>query len=372
MGFSVIREMGLRAAAYDNVIDLGIGEPDFDTPSEISRQALLDAFDGHTHYTPSKGDTELISEISVLHSRQAGLLVSPSQIVITHGGMGALACAMQTLVEAGQDVLVPEPFFPAYRAHVGYPGGRLTPIATRFEEGFALQPDALERAITPTSKVLLLNSPNNPTGCVLSGSVLDELAEIVRSHDLLVVSDEVYDRLVYSGQFESIYTRPGMAERTVVVKSFSKTYAMTGWRVGYAWGPTWIMEEMLKVVNYNTACPSSVGQRAALAALRMEPGPFNAMRTAFRRRIDLVCRRLEQMPGLKVFRPQGSFYIFVDVRAIAEDSRAFALDLLDQQQVAVVPGYAFGASGQGYVRIACTLKRKLLNKAMDRLESFIC
>lgn len=369
--YSVIREMSQRAAAHDDVITLGIGEPDFDTPESVSRRAYQDALCGHTHYTPSQGDPELLKALSDRIGRESGQPVSPSQILITHGGMGGLTAALRTLLEEGQEVILPEPHFPDYLAHIAFSGGKVNTLTTRFEDGFIPQPESLEKSITENSKILLLNSPNNPTGALIPGSVLDELAQIAVERDLLVISDEVYDQMVFSGEFQSISTRPGMAERTVVIKSFSKTYAMTGWRIGYSYGPTWIIEQMLKVVNYATACASSVGQRAALAALQADQKPFQEMRKAFARRIELVYDRLQKMEGIRALKPSGSFYIFVDISRITRDSRAFALDLLDKEQVVVVPGYAFGPSGEGCVRLACTVDRERLTEAMDRLERYL-
>jgi aspartate/methionine/tyrosine aminotransferase len=205
----------------------------------------------------------------------------------------------------------------------------------------------------------------------MPGQVLDELAEIAVERDLLVLSDEVYDRLVFKGRHESIYTRPGMSERTVVVNSFSKTFAMTGWRLGYAYGPPWLIEEMLKVVTYQTSCASSVSQRAALAALRAERGQFETMWHKFRERCEFVFKRLKKIPGIRVHPTAGSFYLFPNITAITPDCERFALELLDQEQVVVVPGAAFGPSGKGCVRLACTVNKNRLAESMDRLERFV-
>lgn len=371
LGYSVIRDMGQRAAAFEEVITLGIGEPDFHTPETISRRALEDAAAGHTHYTPSQGDPELLAALSEKLSEETGETIPPSRILVTHGGMGALAAVLRTLLEEGQEVLLPQPHFPDYQAHIAFAGGRVRHVATRFEEDFVLQPEALAAAVTQESKVLLLNSPCNPTGAMIPGETLDALAKIALEKDLIVVSDEVYDGMVYGKPFQSIATRPGMAERTVVIRSFSKTYAMTGWRVGYCYGPEWIIEQMLKVVNYSTACASSVGQRAALHALNEGPAPFAAMRDRFSRRVDLVWNRLVRMEGVRALKPSGTFYIFADISRYSEDSRTFALDLLEQEQVVVVPGYAFGPSGEGWIRIACTVDQARLATAMDRLERYL-
>jgi len=368
---AVIREMSLKAAAYKDVISLGIGEPDFDTPGEICQGALGDALAGHTHYTPSRGYTDLIQELSLSIKEHSGLELDDSQLLITHGGMGGLTACLRAVLEPGEEALVPEPHFPSYGAQIAFAGGEMVYIPTNFEDGFILRPETVEKALTPKTKILIVNTPNNPTGSVIPDQVLDDLAEIAVKHDLLVLSDEVYDRLVFKGRHESIYTRPGMPERTVVVNSFSKTFAMTGWRLGYAYGPDWLIEEMLKVITYQTSCASSVSQRAALAALRADQGQFEAMWREFRERCDLVFQRLKNMPGIRVHPTDGSFYVFPNITEITSDCERFALDLLAQEQVVVVPGGAFGPSGKGCVRLACTVNKDRLSEAMDRLERFV-
>ena len=368
---SVIREMSLKAAAYKDVISLGIGEPDFDTPGEVSQGALGDALAGHTHYTPSRGYNELLCELTHFIKAYSGLELDDAQLLITHGGMGGLMACLRAVLEPGEEALVPEPHFPSYGAQIAFAGGKMVYIPTRFEDGFILRPESVEKALTPKTKILIVNTPNNPTGSVIPGQILDELAEIAVKRDLLVLSDEVYDRLVFNGRHESIYTRPGMSERTVVVNSFSKTFAMTGWRLGYAYGPAWLIEEMLKVVTYQTSCASSVSQRAALAALRAEKGQFETMWHKFRERCAFVFKRLKKIPGIRVHPTAGSFYIFPNITDITPDCERFALELLTQEQVVVVPGAAFGPSGKGCVRLACTVNKNRLAEAMDRLERFV-
>jgi aminotransferase len=369
--YSVIREMGAMAQGLTDVISLGIGEPDFDTPADIITQALADTRNGHTHYTQSQGDPELLEKLSVHLTREVHAPVSSASILVTHGAMGSLTAAFRTLLEPGDEVILIEPHFPDYLAHITLARGKVCPVAAAFEDNFIPRPEAIEQAITPQTKILLLNSPNNPTGAVIPGDVLDKIAKIAIRHDLLVISDEVYDKIFFNSPPESIYTRPGMDQRTLVIKSFSKTYAMTGWRLGYCFGPEAIMCQMLKVVNYSTACATSISQRAAIAALDIDPQILTAMRDRFCARVDLVCSRLEKMPGVKVVRPSGSFYIFADLSLITVQSRAFAIQLLQEQHLTVVPGYAFGQSCNGCIRIACTIGQKQLNLAMDRLAAFI-
>jgi len=368
---AVIREMGLRAAAYENVISLGIGEPDFHTPGEICRSALADALAGATHYTPSRGDPELVDGLLRYIKTSRGIELEPQQLTVTHGGMGALIASLRAILDPGDAVIVPEPHFPSYKAQICFAGGEVVYVPTVFEDHFVLRAENVARAIRSNTKALIVNSPNNPTGSIIPGSALDELARLAVEKDLLVISDEVYDRLSFEGPHESIYTRSGMTERTIVVNSFSKSFAMTGWRIGYCYGPAWLIEEVVKVATYFTSCPSNVGQRAALAALRADPEPFEAMAVEFKRRCDLAYNRLSAMPGVTVHPTGGSFYIFPNVSKLTDDTEAFALDLLDKEQVVVIPGGAFGPSGKDCVRLSCTVDEARLNEAMDRMDRYI-
>lgn len=368
---AVIREMSLRAEAYNNVISLGIGEPDFDTPAEICRSALGDALRGYTHYTPSRGDEDLIEALLIYIKDSRNITLSPTQLGVTHGGMGALIAGLRTLLDPGDEVIIIEPHFPSYRAQVIFAGGVPVFVPTDFQDRFIVRPVRVEQAVSSKTKAMIINSPNNPTGCVIPGDILDELARIAVNNDLLVISDEVYDHLVFEGPFESIYSRPGMSERTLVVNSFSKAFAMTGWRIGYCYGPEWLMDEVVKVATYFTSCPSNVGQRAALAALRAEEEQFGRMARAFEERCAYAYSRFKEMPGVRVHSPAGSFYVFPDLSEITSDSRQFALDLLDREQVVVIPGSAFGSSGTTCIRISCTIDMPLLAEAMDRIERFI-
>lgn len=369
---SGIREMWKRAAEYDNFISLGIGEPDFGTPKEICHQALEDAIRGATHYTQSQGDPELIKAIQLYLHERLDEDFSTDQIVVTTGGVGGLTSFFRTVLDPGDEVLLPEPCFPPYRHHIEWVGGKVAHVQTFFENGFIPTPETLEAAITPSTKVLLLNSPNNPTGAVIPAETLDNIARIALEKDLLVLSDEVYERLLFDGRtHESIWKRPGMRERTVVVHSFSKSFAMTGWRIGYTFGPEWLIESMIKVVSSTTSCAPSVSQRAALAALRLDAEVIDAMVEEFCVRRDQAYQVLEQLPGVRVHKPGGTFYMFPDISQITQDSRQFALDLLKEEQVVVVPGEAFGPSGKGCVRIALTVNQVVLKEALERTRRFI-
>lgn len=369
---SKIREMSLRASGLDGVISLGIGEPDFPTPEEVCRRALEDALEGATHYAPSQGDPELLGALRNYLQRRYRLPLLEGNLLITSGGMGALTGFFRTVLNPGDEVLVPEPHFPEYRAHIELAGGKLVYVPTRLEEDYVPKPEQLERALTSKSKVLLLNSPNNPTGSVIPGNVMDQLALVAREADLLVVCDEVYDRLVFDGRtHESMATRPEMQERTVVIGSFSKAFAMTGWRLGYAFGPADLIREMTKVVTYYTSCASSVSQRAGLAALRSSEAAVMYMVAEFQRRRDLVYESLLSIPGVRVSKPAGAFYIFPNLESIAQDTEEFAVRLLEQERLVVVPGGPFGPSGRGCVRMAFTVGMKELGEAMHRFRRFV-
>ncbi len=369
--FSIIREMSLLAADLEDVINLGIGEPDFETPEIIIKKAFEDALSGHTHYTASQGDPELLDKLAVSASNATGIPVTPSSILITHGGMGALTAALKTILEPGDQVILPEPHFPDYMAHIAMADGIAIKVTTTFEDQYIPCPEDIDRAVTGKTKVILLNSPNNPTGAVIPGNILDSIAEIAVRRNLIVISDEVYDQILYEHPFHSIYTRPGMTSRTVVIKSFSKSHAMTGWRVGYCIGPPAFIKQILKVVNYSTACASSISQRAAIAALDLDPLIIERMKDRFSRRIELVCSRLTAMKGIRVNKPKGSFYILADIREITGQSQSFARALLKDAKVVVIPGYAFGNAGEGAIRIACTQSSMILSEAMDRIELFL-
>lgn len=369
--YSVIREMSQIAAQYEDVISLGIGEPDFDTPAPIIEKAFEDARKGHTHYTHAKGDPQLIEKLSASLSKDLGKTVPPECIIITHGAMNGLANAFRTLMDPGDEIIVVEPHFPDYLAHITLAHAVPKYVPSGFDKGFLPDPADIEAAVTSKTKIILINSPNNPTGTVIPKSLLDEIAAIAKAHNLCVVSDEVYDRISFEGRAASIYNCPGMENHSLVINSFSKTYAMTGWRVGFAYGPQPVIDQMVKVGNYAIACASSVSQRAALAALDTPDEVIKEMSGTFERRMDLVCSRLEAMPGVRVNRPKGSFYVFADISSITNQSRQFALDLIKEEKVVVVPGYPFGLSCEGCIRIACTIGKERLSEAMDRLERFL-
>ncbi len=369
--YSVIREMGQLAQGMNDAIMLTIGEPDLDTPPSVVARAFSDALNGSTHYTPNQGDPDLIAALAQFMTHELGVDILPTSVLITTGAMGALLAAFRTLLDPDDEVIVIEPYYPDYVGHITLARGIIKPVKSTLENDFIPSPEDIEAAIGSKTKIILLNSPNNPTGAIIPKNVLSAIAEIAIKHDLLVISDEVYDHITYREKPSSIYAIAGMAERTVVINSFSKAYAMTGWRVGFAVGPESIIRQMVKVVTYSTACASSVGQRAALAALQLDSKWFDQLTGIFRERVELVCNRLDQIPGIRFVRPGGGFYVFFEIDLKGRSSRDFAIDLLKSKALAVVPGYAFGLSCDRFMRIACTVPIERLSQAMDRLESYM-
>ena len=368
---SPIREMFTKATEYENVISLGIGEPDFHTPAPVSQSALEDALAGYTHYTASQGQPELLDALTAYLNPNYGGELKRENIMLTVGGMGALVGSFRAIFDPGDEIIVPEPYFPAYKAMIALSDGVMVNARTTFEDGFTVKPEEIERRITPKTKAILLNSPNNPTGAMIPKEDLDQIAELVKKHDLLVISDEVYDRFVFDNQkHDSIYNRPGMAERTLVIGSFSKAFAMTGWRLGWVFGPKELIAGVLKVTTFYTSCPSSVSQRAGLAALNQPEETWLEISRAFEKRRDIAYEALSAMDGVKVHKPAGSFYIFPSIKELTDDTLAFSLELLDKKQVVVVPGSGFGPSGTDCVRLACTVSEKDLTLALEKMADF--
>ncbi len=371
--FSVIRDMVARAKAYDDVISLSIGEPDFDTPAFVCEAAMRDAMKGFTHYAPSHGDEDLRAALLQEIRRKTGIPYGDENLLITTGAMHGLLAVMLTLLSEGDEVICPAPCFSDYQGHCGLAGATLVMVPTKFSEGFIPSREDLQACLTPHTKALLINSPCNPSGIVLPPETLDMMAEFALEHDLIVISDEVYDRITFSAPIESISTRPGMSDRTVILNSFSKAYAMTGWRVGFAVGPAWIMREMIKVLSYSIASTNSPGQRAAFHAMTGPQDEFLAFVDAYRRRTDLAYRRLIAMPDVQCIKPAGTFYLFPHIAAAEKDSFAFAVDLLDKEHVVVVPGFPFGPDQtvRGCIRLACTVSEEKIAEAMDRLKHYL-
>ena len=359
-------------ATMPDVISLGVGEPDFDTPREIIEAGVESLREGRTHYSSNYGTIELRRALAAHLQRLYGVCYDPAkEILITVGASEAVDLALRATCDPGDEIILHEPSYVAYVPAIVFAGGTVVPVATRFEDDFALDPKAVEAAITPKTKALFLGYPANPTGAVLTDEVQDELARIAREHDLLVYSDEIYDRLAYgSYRHRAFSSLPGMRERTILMGGFSKAYAMTGWRVGWLCAPADILEGMLKVHQYGIMSASTVSQDAALAAIEGGEPAVEEMRAEYDRRRRLLVDGLNRI-GLETFEPRGAFYAFPKITSSGLDSDTFTERLLREEQVAVVPGNAFGPSGEGHVRMCYATSYEKIEEALRRIERFV-
>ncbi len=369
---SGIRRFFDIAATMEDVISLGVGEPDFDTPREVVEAGVESLRKGRTHYTSNFGTIELRRALSEHLEKRYGVQYAPeNEILITVGASEAVDLALRATCDPGDEVILHEPSYVAYVPAIVFAGGSVVSVATRFEDDFALDPTAVEAAITPRTKALFLGYPANPTGAVLDDAVQDELARIARDHDLLVYSDEIYDRLAYgSYRHRAFSSLPGMRERTILMGGFSKAYAMTGWRVGWMCAPKDILEGIVKVHQYGIMSAPTVAQDAALVALQGAEPAVEAMVAEYDRRRRLLVDGLNRM-GLPTFEPRGAFYAFPDISSTGLTSDEFTERLIKEERVAVVPGNAFGPSGEGHVRMCYATAYEKLEEALVRIERFV-
>lgn len=365
-----IRAMFDKAATMTDVVSLGIGEPDMPTPAPVCEAGMDALRRGVTHYTPNAGLFSFREAVS-RYSSIKNLNYDPaSEIIITNGGMGALSLLISVVIEDGDEVLIQDPQWLNYVGQVEYYGGKAVRVPTCAEENFELKASEIEKRITPKTKMLLLNSPNNPTGEVMSRKALEEIAELAKKHHILVVSDEVYNTLVYDGaKAESISSVPGMKDLCVVINSFSKSFAMTGWRIGYAAGPADIIDKMTKAQENLNACANAMGQEAAAFALQhMELS--EELRQVFARRRTLILDGLKSIDGITCGTPMGAFYAFPNISSFGLDSKTFCDRLLAEQKVVCVPGSAFGDCGEGFIRLSYANSEENLQKAVERIRAF--
>ena len=355
----------------DDVISLGIGEPDFVTPWAI-REATIYALDkGLTSYTSNLGVLPLRREICRYSSHQCGVGWDPeTECLVTVGVSEALDLALRALLDPGDEVVYHEPCYVSYAPSVAMTHAVPVPVVTGEADGFALRPEALAACITPRTKALLLSYPNNPTGASLSWAEKQDLSRLAVEHDLIVISDEIYAELTYADPSPSLAACPGMRERTLVLNGMSKAFAMTGYRIGYACGPAALIEAMMKIHQYSMLCASSLAQAAAIEALQSGQPQMLEMRREYGQRRNVIVKRLNEM-GLPCLTPKGAFYVFPRITGTGLSSAEFARRLLEEQQVAVVPGTAFGPSGEGYVRCAYATAMDEIETAMARLRAFL-
>ena len=369
---SGIRRFFDIAAEMDDVISLSVGEPDFPTPWHVRDIAIDSLQKGRTGYSPNRGFTALCREICGYYSRRYGLEYDyRSNVVVTVGGSEAIDLAVRTLVNPGDEVLVPQPSFVCYDPIARLAGADVRPIVTDREHAFRLTAEALRTAITDRTKLLILPFPNNPTGAVMRRRHLEEIADVLRGTDIMVLSDEIYSELTYNGQQHvSIASLDGMKERTVVVNGFSKSHAMTGWRLGYALGPEPIISVMTKVHQYAIMCAPTTSQHAAIEALRNGDEDIAAMRDEYDMRRRLIVRGFREL-GLDCFEPEGAFYVFPCIASTGMTSETFCERLLREKHVAVVPGTAFGACGEGFIRVSYAYSTAHINEALRRIGQFL-
>ncbi|WP_099210585.1 pyridoxal phosphate-dependent aminotransferase [Thermococcus henrietii] len=371
---SEIRKLFDLAQGVEGLISLGIGEPDFDTPEHIKEYAKEALDKGMTHYGPNAGLPMLREAIARKLKEQNGIEADPkSEIMVLVGANQAFIMGLATFLKDGEEVLIPSPMFVSYAPAVILAGGKPVEVPTYEENEFRLSVDDLEKHVSDKTRALIINTPNNPTGAVLTKKDLEEIADFAVEHDLIVFSDEVYEHFVYDGvKNHSIASLDGMFERTITINGFSKTFAMTGWRLGFVAAPAWIIEKMTRFQMYNATCPVTFVQYAAAKALEDERSwkAVEEMRKEYDRRRNLVWKRLNEM-GLPTVKPKGAFYIFPRIRDTGLTDKEFSELMLKEARVAVVPGSAFGKAGEGYIRISYATAYEQLEEAMDRMEKVL-
>ncbi|MBR5565530.1 MAG: aminotransferase class I/II-fold pyridoxal phosphate-dependent enzyme [Roseburia sp.] len=364
--FDIVSEM-------KDAITLGVGEPDFDTPWHIRDEGIYSLEKGKTFYTSNAGLKELKVEIDRYLTRRCGISYDyNNEILVTVGGSEAIDIAMRAMLDPGDEVLIPQPSYVSYEPCCILANGTPVIIELKAENQFRLTAAELEAAITPKTKLLVLPFPNNPTGAIMEKADLEAIAEVIERYDLYVISDEIYSELTYTEDTNhvSIASLPGMKERTVLINGFSKAYAMTGWRLGYACGPKLIIQQMTKIHQFAIMCAPTTSQYAAVEALKNGDEDVAKMREEYNGRRRYLMHRFKEM-GLECFEPFGAFYVFPCIKEFGMTADEFATALLNAQKVAVVPGTAFGACGEGFIRISYAYSLDVLKKALDRIETFI-
>ena len=372
-----IRPSGIRrffdlANSMEGIISLGVGEPDFTTPWSICHASIQSIEQGFTSYTEIEGQIELRKEISSYMSNRFKVSYSPTtEIIVTVGGSQALDSSLRAIINPGDEVMIVEPSYVAYKALVSMAGGNPVPIVTSFENEFKPQPEQIKQAISPRTKAIILCFPNNPTGSLLNQQELEAIAEIIVEHDLLVITDEIYAELTYEDDtFYSIASIKGMRDRTILVSGFSKAFAMTGWRLGFICAPEWLTQQILKVLQHTIISASTITQYGAIEALKNGQEYIVEMRNSYRKRRNFIVKQLNEI-GLHCHLPEGAFYVFPSIRQTWLTSEQFAEKLLTRYKVAVVPGNAFGDSGEGYIRCSYATSMEKLKVAMERMRKFV-
>ena len=364
---SAMAEVTEMAARYGDVINLSIGDPDIPTPRGIIQQVYEDALAGHTKYTDPRGYPELRQAIRDFYREEYGDQVEDQEVFVTASGVVGMYLAMQVLLDPGDEVIIPDPYFTCYADQVQAAGGVPVFLPTQEEEGFAIDLERLESLVTPRTKAVLINTPNNPTGACLSRKQLEQLAEFCMGHDLYVVADDIYTNFTYGEPFFPIRALPGMGERTITVNSFSKNFIMTGFRVGNIIAPAPVVRALKQMNEYVVYSAPALSQRGALWALRERAKLEPPILQQFRERMEYAAKRINQVGWMTVPVPQGSIYLFPSIRRTGMTSAQVTRRILEEAHVLVLPGDTFGACGEGYLRIACTVENSVMGEAMDRI-----
>lgn len=370
--YSGVREIFDLANEMNDVIHFEIGEPDFSTPQYIVDEAFEQVRRGKTHYTSSAGYEPLRKKIAEMLNLRYGTDYITEEIVVTSGGMEALLLSMLATVDEGDEIIIPTPHWPNYTAHILLSEGNFKEYYLNIENGFKPVISEMDKLINKQTKGIILNYPHNPTGATLDRDSVQKLGEYAIGKDLLVYSDEAYESIIYENRkFESILEVADIKNRTIIIRTFSKSHAMTGWRIGYIAAPKYLTERIAKLHEHTTACASSISQMAAMAAMEESSGISKFMLEEYEARRNLLVRNLSEVDGLKVFKPEGAIYAFVDIHKYGKSSLSFAKELLEKERVAVVPGSAFGQAGEGFIRICFANSRAQINEGIDRIRNFV-
>jgi len=372
--WSGVRRMFNLAQKYGNVINLTVGEPDFDTPKHVVEAAIDAMRKAYTHYTPNAGLMAFREAVAEKVKRENGIDADPeTEVIATVGAMGALSLAMLAIIDNGDEVLIPDPGFPSYKAQAILAGGRPISYPLWEEDGFSIRVEEVKKLVTRRTKAIVLNTPSNPTGTVLSEKILREISELAIEKDLIVISDEAYEAIIYDGcRHVSIASLPDMKEQTISIFTLSKTYAMTGWRIGFAVANKDIISQMTKLQEHVSAHPSSISQMAAIAALKGEKNHVEMMVKEYSERRELVLKGLAELPKIKCLKPQGAFYVFPNIKGLKMSSEEFAMQMLEKARVVLVPGTAFGDNSEGYVRISYATSKEKLTEALTKIKNALC
>ncbi|OGR91045.1 MAG: aspartate aminotransferase [Elusimicrobia bacterium RBG_16_66_12] len=370
--FEVLARARALEAQGRKIVHLEIGEPDFDTPANI-REAAKKALDqGYTHYGPSAGLPETRKAVAEYVSKTRGVPVLPEETLIVPGGKPIIFFTILALIDAGDEVIYPNPGFPIYESMINYAGGKAVPLPIREENDFDFDPVEFEKLLTPKTKLVILNSPANPTGGVMSASTMERVAKaLAKFPNAMLLSDEIYSRILYEGKHASLLSLPGMKERTILLDGFSKTWAMTGWRLGYGVGPKWLIDAMAKLSTNDHSCTASFSQMAAIEALTGPQDSVVKMVAEFRRRRDVIVKGLNAIPGITCKTPKAAFYVFPSIKGTGMKSKALADALLSEAGVACLPGTSFGAYGEGYLRFSYANSVENIETALQSISEHL-